>query len=87
MGEISESVVLHAGEIQLISPIFTASYLKKYLCYTDETYRDYRGVGCLCALRISDLSSVVFFVNIQDVKVGAPSARYNGFRLFPIFTA
>ena len=40
---------------QMISSIFKAPHLKMYLSYTDETFRDYRGVDCLCVYQISEL--------------------------------
>ena len=49
-------------------PIFTASYLKKYSHYKNETFRNYRGVECLYVTQISDL--YLFFCQIHDLKVG-----------------
>ena len=43
------------NRLKMISPIFKAPYLKKYLRYTYETFRDHRGVACLCVSQISEL--------------------------------
>ena len=40
---------------QLFFAIFIASYLKKYLTYTDDSFRNYKGVACLCVYQISNL--------------------------------
>ena len=49
-------VVVRARKTPIYShvPIFKPPYLKKYLSYTDETFRDYRGVACLCVYTITD---------------------------------
>ena len=40
---------------QMISSIFKAPHLKMYLSYTNETFRDYRGVDCFCIYQSSEL--------------------------------
>ena len=60
------------NRLKMISPIFKATYLKKYLAYTDETFRDYRGVACLWVYQISDLY-LFFKVRYRISKLGSQS--------------
>ena len=63
--------------------IFTTLYLKRYLRYDNETFRDYRRATCLCITQISDLY-VLFYVRYRISKLGSRSTKPQFWAVFTI---